>query len=78
MSIESDYKHITEWINSDGSISFDPQYNGSYYITAYDESNMIVAFCYDGSSLDKAFAKLDHAIGRYLEFEETLDEINSP
>ena len=77
MSIEEDYKNIAEWINSDCSISFDPQYSGSYFITACDESNMVVAFCYDGQSLDEAFAKLDYALGRYFEHEETLDEINS-
>lgn len=76
MSIETEYKYITEWIQLDGSISFDPQYNGSYFITACDESNMVVAFVFDGKSLDEAFSKLDRAIGRYLEFQETLDEIN--
>ena len=78
MSIENDYKFIAAWINMQGSISFDPQYNGSYFIIACDESNMVVAFVYDEKSLDKAFAKLDHAIGRYLEFDEILDEINPP
>lgn len=77
MSIERDYKYVAKWIASDGSISFEPQYNGSYFIVASDESEMAVAFVYDRLSIDKAFSKLDRALKNYMASGETLDEINA-
>jgi len=42
MGIQKDYPYIAEWIEGAGHVSFSPQYNGSHYVIANDEQNMVV------------------------------------
>ena len=77
MGIQKDYPYIAEWVEGAGHVSFSPQYNGSYYVIANDEQNMVVALSCQGLAVDEMFQKLNHCLKLYLEEDVTTDEINS-
>lgn len=72
-------KHIDALIDDGGDITVGPVANIDCVASAADGSNTLAMLVRrEGETLGALLKRLDRAIGRYYETDETTDEVNPP